>query len=646
MPDPIAVSSDAELRALVERALSAHYDVDREIGRGGMGIVYRAKDKRLKRTVAVKLLPPELAFRSEIKSRFLREAETAAQLSHPNIVPIYSVDEREGLVFFVMACVDGTTLAKRLHDERMLGIEESRRILGEVADALAYAHARGVVHRDIKPDNILLEGDSGRAMVTDFGIARAVQDSSDSRLTATGVAIGTPAFMSPEQAAGDRELDGRSDLYSLGVVAYLMLAGELPFTAATTPAMLVKHLSERPVPVEQHRSEIPGDLATTVMVLLEKEPARRFPSASALSTALHGDGSVIPPRTSSSYYPQASGAGSPADGGNVPGSPWRGMGGLSASQTGGPMASPAAYNVDRWTAPPVQKFRHKFIYYAVVNSVIVITSIFTGVDIIPIPVFWSIYMAYKYAGLVSAGYDWRDVFRQSRDRRLVDVASETIDEVGEIFGRAPKLTAQRQARSVARAAQAPQALSAGTSFEEFGRHVGTVKQAEQSRAEILRLIDSLPKSDRKLVSGVGSAADGLFQRVKSLALGLIDIERADNPGAASLVERQISELESQANPLEHKASEERVRRLAFLKRQRRAIADNVRRAAEAREKLESCAVALQGMRLDVLRLRAGSVAGATDQITLLTERARSLAADVDAVVYAADEVKKISREAR
>src|SRR5919199_2185620 len=282
VPEPSASSSDPELRALVERVLSASYALDREVGRGGMGIVYCAKDKRLKRTVAIKLLPPELAFRSEIRTRFLREAETAAQLSHPNIVPIYSVDESDGLVYFVMACVDGDNLGKRIHDRGPLPIDETRRILAEVAEALAYAHARSVVHRDIKPDNILLDAADGRALVTDFGIARAVIEGSDSRLTATGMAIGTPAYMSPEQSAGDREIDGRSDLYSLGVVAYQMLAGELPFQASSTPAMLVKHLSERPLPIEQRRPDVPPDLSTIVMRLLEKDPANRFAGAAEL----------------------------------------------------------------------------------------------------------------------------------------------------------------------------------------------------------------------------------------------------------------------------------------------------------------------------------------------------------------------------
>ena len=156
-----------------------------------------------------------------------------------------------------------------MYEDGQMSVDETRRVLREVADALAYAHARGVIHRDIKPDNILLDKESGRAMVTDFGIARAIQEGSDSRLTATGVAIGTPAFMSPEQAAGDREIDGRTDLYALGVVAYQMLSGRLPFQAATTASMLMKQITERPTPVSQLRADCPPDLAATVMSLLE-----------------------------------------------------------------------------------------------------------------------------------------------------------------------------------------------------------------------------------------------------------------------------------------------------------------------------------------------------------------------------------------
>src|SRR5262245_15442946 len=254
-----------------------------------MAIVYCARDARLKRGVAVKLLPPELAFRGDIRSRFLREAETAARLNHPNIVPIHTVDERDGLVYFVMALVRGGSIGDRLKTGNTFSADETRRIMREVADALAYAHRAGVIHRDIKPDNVLLHADSGRAMVTDFGIARAASEDTDaSRLTATGAVVGTPAYMSPEQCAGDVDIDGRSDLYSLGTVAYQMLTGQPPFVGGNAPSIMMKHVSESPLPVRARQPNVPRDLETIVMRLLEKDPARRFSSGQDLVAALDG----------------------------------------------------------------------------------------------------------------------------------------------------------------------------------------------------------------------------------------------------------------------------------------------------------------------------------------------------------------------
>ncbi|MDB4900228.1 MAG: protein kinase, partial [Gemmatimonadetes bacterium] len=267
-------------------AVGTQYLVDAEIGRGGMAVVYRATDLRLHRRVAIKVLPPELAFNADVRERFLREAQTSAQLTHQNIVPIYTVDEREGLVYFVMALVEGETLGQRLLREPRLPLAQVRAILMDVADALAYAHAHGVVHRDVKPDNIMLDRATGHALVTDFGIARAA--AGDSRLTVTGVAIGTPAYMSPEQALGERELDGRSDIYSLGVIGYQLLAGEPPFKAANTPAMLVKHVSEMPQPLLSRRPDAPPALAHAISRALAKKPEDRWPDAGAFRDALAG----------------------------------------------------------------------------------------------------------------------------------------------------------------------------------------------------------------------------------------------------------------------------------------------------------------------------------------------------------------------
>jgi len=660
VPDPVASSADSELRAHVERVLTAHYELDTEIGRGGMGIVYRARDRRLKRQVAIKVLPPELAFRGEIRSRFLREAETAAQLNHPNIVDIYTVDEVEGLVFFVMAYISGDNLAKRLHERGVLDPDETRRIVREVADALAYAHERGVVHRDIKPDNIILDGESGRPMVTDFGIARAVTESGDSRLTATGMAIGTPAYMSPEQAAGERQIDGRSDLYSLGVVAYQMLCGEPPFAATSTPAMLVKHISERPTPIEQRRTGVAHDLARAVMMLLEKDPAHRFPSAAALVAALD-----------TGYVPTVTGRGrAVAEAGWAAAETERDrseerVGGVSQAEP--PAASgysraarsateelyaPTGDDIRRWEAPLVQQFRRKLAPYLFVNAVIVIASIFGDRDFFGITVLWSIYIAYKYAKLWTEGYDWRDVFRQARDRELIDVAEDVVDHSRALFdrGKRQELREQRRSRQLARRTfggletstaplRASNAAPDGSSVRRrpmTGEHDRLVREANRDRDQIVQMVRALPRSERERIPDVERSAMALADRVQVLAMSLSEIERDAAAGSPEAVEAEIERLEAAANPLDHAASEERVRRLATLKRQRRALVDVAARRKSVMDKLETCVDALQNMKLEMTRLRAGSQTH--QHITTLAMQAVRLADSVDGALSVAEEL--------
>src|SRR5438045_1232464 len=305
--------ADKSLAGRLIQALGRSYTVEGELGRGGRGVVYKARDERLKRQVAIKVLPPELAFREEIRIRFLREAETAARLSHPHIVPIHSVGEGpDGLVYFVMAFVDGESVAGKLKRRGRLPSEEARRIMLETSEELGPRHTLGIIHRDVKPDNILLEGSRGRVVVTDFGIAKALSSTTGSTtLTATGVAIGTPHYMSPEQAAGDREIDGRSDIYSLGVVAYQMLAGELPFQAPTVPGILIKHITEQAPLVTDRRPEVPEDLAACVMRSLEKDPEDRWPTADALRRALEA-------RSASMHKPRRSSGPSPSRGVRAP----------------------------------------------------------------------------------------------------------------------------------------------------------------------------------------------------------------------------------------------------------------------------------------------------------------------------------------
>jgi serine/threonine-protein kinase len=282
-------TADAEFVAF-QRALAGEYSLERELGRGGMGIVYLARDVQLDRQVAIKVLPTSLASRAGLRERFMREARTAAGLSHPNIVPIHRVGEAGEFVFFVMAYIDGESLGQRLRERGPLTPAAAAKLLREVAWALAYAHGRGVVHRDVKPDNILIERETGRALVTDFGIAQIVSiatlgDASHGSVTEPGQVMGTAHFMSPEQAAND-PVDGRSDLYSLGVVGFLALSGRLPFHASSVPALLAKQLTEVPPPLAREAPVVPERLARAVDRCLRKDRDERFSSGEALAEAL------------------------------------------------------------------------------------------------------------------------------------------------------------------------------------------------------------------------------------------------------------------------------------------------------------------------------------------------------------------------
>ena len=278
------------LRAALEESLGFQYRIERLLGRGGMGAVYLARELALDRDVAVKVLPPDRLHAADALERFRREARTAARLSHPNIVPLYTFGEVKGLVYFVMGYVRGETLAAHVRRSGRLGVEEVRRILVDVTDALTYAHAQGVVHRDIKPDNILIDAESGRPMLTDFGVAKAL--SVEGTLTATGLVVGTPQYMSPEQAAGRADIDGRSDVYSLGVMGYALLAGRLPFEGTTPADVLVQHLTKQPPPLQGVAPDAPHALAATLMRCLAKDPSERWQDARDLKRALAPDESA------------------------------------------------------------------------------------------------------------------------------------------------------------------------------------------------------------------------------------------------------------------------------------------------------------------------------------------------------------------
>src|SRR5213595_3342539 len=620
--------ADKALAARLAQALGSAYTVEGEVGRGGMGVVYNARDERLKRRVAVKVLPPELAFREEIRLRFLREAETAARLSHPHIVPIHSVGEGpDGLVYFVMAYVDGESVAAKLKRRGRLPSEEARRIMLETSDALGAAHALGIIHRDVKPDNILLEGSRGRVVVTDFGIAKALSSTTGSAtLTATGVAIGTPHYMSPEQAAGDREIDGRSDIYSLGVVTYQMLAGELPFQAPTVPGILMKHITERAPLITDRRPEVPEDLAACVMRSLEKDPEDRWPTADALRRALEA-------RSATMYKPRRSSGPSPSRGVRAPPlpppPPLRGRPDVLAQR---------ARRVDRMSDRPtlapsgepeiVRELRSRFVTWASVCGSLFIIDVATGNHTPG----WSLFVAAVWGGtalvpryirLWHAGYSWRDVFARppapdAMEARLAAVGSRPVD--------LPRATT-----------------------DEFGGHAEPIQQARSDRKAILRIVDRLPKSERKLLPDVIATADALLNLAEDLARTLHAMSGTVDRGALARLEEKIQATKHQGDPgLTRRPREgnnaERDRQVALLERQRQALTDLLTRRQLVADQLESCVLAMQNVRFDLLRLRSAGVAVALDDLTRATQQARALSRDVDHVIAAAGEIKNVLGE--
>src|SRR5512147_659052 len=268
-------------------ALAGRYRIERELGAGGMATVYLAEDLKHDREVAIKVLKPELAAVLGAE-RFVVEIKTTAALQHPHILPLFDSGSADGFLYYVMPYIRGETLRDKLNRETQLGVDEAVRIAREVADALDYAHRHGVIHRDIKPENILLH--DGRPMVADFGIALAVSAAAGGRITETGLSLGTPHYMSPEQATAEKEISGRSDIYSLASVLYEMLTGQPPHLGGSAQQIIMKIIAE-PVPaVTSLRKSVPPNVAAAVAKALEKLPADRFETAKALGDALADPG--------------------------------------------------------------------------------------------------------------------------------------------------------------------------------------------------------------------------------------------------------------------------------------------------------------------------------------------------------------------
>jgi tRNA A-37 threonylcarbamoyl transferase component Bud32 len=621
-------STDGD-RALEQRLVEAFagaFTIECEIGRGGMGVVFRARDERLKRTVAVKVLPPELAYRRDIRARFIREAETAARLSHPNIVPIHAVGEANDLVYFVMGFVDGESLGVRLKRRGRLSLEEVRRIMRETSDALAAAHQQGVIHRDVKPDNILLEGTRGRVMVTDFGIAKALS-AEGGTLTDTGIAIGTPAFMSPEQAAGERVIDGRSDLYSLGVVGYQMLTGELPFQAPTVPGLLMQQIGTPATPVDRLRPETPRELALTVMRCLEKDPEDRWPSADALRRALE-TGTYSPPAARVGVRRPAPAPVAREQLGARLGEEVR----RKAVRQVDRIASRAAQRADRLerrldrkereeeevvrraeaAGEPtmVARFRHRLARYAsIIGPLMLANILFMGGIGHPWFLFPAVFMGFglarDYSRLWTAGYSWKDVTH----RPPAPDALEAKESRGSLTTAAP---------------------------EELGPHAGPIEQARSDRAAILAMLERMPKSERKMLPDIAPTVDQLLQRATDLGRTLYALERDIDTTALDKLEVRMAALEQEP------PSGDRERRMGLLVRQKQTMRDLLGRRTALGSQLESCLLAMQNVRFDLLRLRSAGVAEALGDLTQATQQARALSRDVDAAVSAAGEIRRLT----
>ncbi len=298
-----------DLLTELQAALTSHYTIERELGRGGMACVFLAQDVKHRRPVAMKVLRPEVAAVVGAE-RFLREVEVIARLTHPHILPLHDSGEAAGFLYYVMPFVEGESLRERLNREKQLPLDDALQIAREVADALSYAHSHGLVHRDIKPENILLE--SEHAVVADFGIARAITAAGGEQLTATGVAVGTPAYMSPEQAMGEEPLDGRTDVYGLGCVLYEMLAGQPPYTGPTPQAIIARCLTQPLPPLRPLRETIPAAVEQAIARALARVPADRFATAAQFAEALAESQREVPTaRRRARAKPRARGAPEP-----------------------------------------------------------------------------------------------------------------------------------------------------------------------------------------------------------------------------------------------------------------------------------------------------------------------------------------------
>jgi eukaryotic-like serine/threonine-protein kinase len=625
------VSSPDTLFLSFQQALVGRYSLERELGRGGMGVVYLAREVRLDRPVAIKVLPPDLAAHETLRDRFMREARTAARLSHPYIVPIHSVDDVGGFVFYVMSYVDGESLSQRVQSRGPLPPHDVTRILREVAWALAYAHAQGVIHRDIKPANIMLERGTGRAMVMDFGIARLVNVAGE---TAIGEVLGTPEYMSPEQACGE-PVDGRSDLYSLGIVGFFALTGRLPFQGGPQE-VLAQQVTKPAPPVASIASGTSRPLAAAIDRCLAKSPAERFATGEELADALaqsleRREDLPVPLRV---FLDR------------------RRMAVVAA-----PMALGVAQLVSLIATMSAGGAIRPHVALAVVDAALIVVA----------PV---VIIVRRLRQLLRHGYGVSDIastLRISYGRRR----EEFIYEFGNVAGRREKMFRGMAVLGWGLAGGAGIAAASGVHLAGvplpivaiFGAYFGMLgtittqkwRRMRQNRGPIwakfwesaagralvrlasLKLGARAIPPDRPTELGIAMSAEQLFDALPKATrklLGDVPAVLHELEGHARGMRVRIAELDASLTEAQRGSGSARA---GTANVQERLVADLRGAREQAEQRLADIVTALETLRLDLLRLRAD--AGATDSVTQDLARAQELGADVDRLLVGNRDVR-------
>ncbi len=645
------------LRDRVVAAVGDRYLVEIELGRGAASVVYRATDAALKRRVALKVLPPERAADPATRERFRREAEIAARLSHPSIVPIHAVDERDGLAYVVMAYVEGESLEERLARDPRPPLMEVRRILGDIADALAYAHSRGIVHRDVTPGNIMLETDTGRPLLTDFGIARAASE--HPRLTAVGIAIGTPAYMAPEQALGDSEVDGRADIYSLGVIGWQMVAGSAPFESATTLGMLMKQVAE-PVPsLVARRPDVPGEMAAAIERALAKAPDDRWSDAAMFRDALRGATMAtarVPDAPAPVPTPRSGERAAIRPSAWPPGYvPLRSHARAEAHAPAHDALDARAQirirleeeeDVRLWgrltsIGERARAFRRAFLVTAGISSLVVFTPEFPPFVVLPVYTLISSFgLRRRMRSLRSEGLRIRDVLR-GRIAPAFDRASHAGSSSGAAGRQADQVVA---VRSLVRGHIAPAARDR-VAIDEIARlaprdvlegpYGEQIRQAASDRVAIREAIGKLDTVDREMLPDIEPTVTALVDRVASLAQTMHRLDSGLSVGLSHEIGDRLAAVRREP------ASDERDRRVALLERQEETVRDLEARRSALASRLDSAGMALRTLRLDLVRLRASGVGASIDEVSHATQEARALSRDIAVALEAARDLRAI-----